>query len=102
MAKRTQSPPSEEKAPPPERKFGPYPGGIAVNVWLNTIETSEGPQQRRAITISPRSFVDRQSGEWRTTYSYRLRDLPMLIFALNRALEYIATTPVPGEEHEHE
>lgn len=102
MPKRQPPPPEEPKAAPPEKKFGPYPGGISVNVWLNTVEMPEGPQHRRAVTISPRSFIDRQSGEWRTTFSYRLRDLPVLIFALSRALEYVSMTPLPGGEHEHE
>ena len=86
----------------PEKKFGPYRGGIGVAVWLNTVETEEGPRQLRSITLAPRRYFDRNREEWRDSKSYRPYDLEVLIFALRQAQAYIYTTPVPGEKPEDE
>jgi hypothetical protein len=84
----------------PEKKIGPYPGGIGVAIWLNTIETDEGQRQLRSITISPRRYRDPESGEWKDAPSYRPTDLPALLFALSKAQEYVYTTPIPGQEED--
>lgn len=47
----------------PAKKFGLYPGGIGVAVWLNTIETQDGPRKVRSITIAPRRYRAKKSGE---------------------------------------
>ena len=84
----------------PEKKIGPYAGGIGVAVWLNTIETRDGPRKIRSLTISPRRYRDPESGEWKDAPSYRPQDLPGLLFALTKAQEYCYTTPIPGQEEE--
>ena len=84
-------------AKPPEIKFGPYAGGIGVAVWVNTIENENGRQQRRSITIAPRRYRDR-SGEWKDSGSFRPSDIPILLVSLQKALEYVYTTPLPGED----
>lgn len=84
--------------PQPEKKFGPYAAGIGIAVWLNTIQTDDGPRKVRSISISPRRYLDRESGEWRDSTSYRPSDLPALLFALAKAQEYVFTNPIPGEE----
>ena len=84
----------------PEKKIGPFPAGIGVSVWLNTIQTDEGPRKLRSITISPRRYYERETGEWRDSSSYHPGDIPALIFALTKAQEYIFTTPIPGEPPE--
>ncbi len=84
----------------PEHKIGPYPGGIGVAVWLNTISTDDGPRKVRSITISPRRYRDAETGEWRDANSYRPGDLPALIFALQKAQEYVYTKPLPEEQEE--
>lgn len=86
----------------PEHKIGPYPGGIGVTIWLNTIDTPDGSRHIRSITISPRRYRDPQTGEWKDAGSYRPTDLPALLFALNKAQEYCYTTPLPGQEPEDE
>ena len=100
MAKRAATQP--RSANPPEKKIGPYPGGIGVAVWLNTIETDDGPRQIRSITISPRRYRDPETGEWRDSASFRAGDLPALIFALQKAQEFVYTSPLPDGEHESE
>jgi hypothetical protein len=82
----------------PEKKFGPFGSGIAVAIWVNTITTDTGPRKVRSITLSPRRYLDRQSGEWRDSASYWPGDLPALIFALTKAQEYVFTEPLPGEQ----
>ena len=84
----------------PEKKFGPYPGGIGVAVWLNTIQTDNGPRKVRSLTVAPRRYRDPESGEWKDAPSYRPGDLPALIFALQKAQEFCLTEPIPGEEEQ--
>ena len=86
----------------PEKKFGPYPGGIGVAVWLNTIETRDGPKKVRSISIAPRRYRDSESGEWKDAGSYRPGDLPALLFALNQAQQFCISEPIPGAEQEQE
>lgn len=86
----------------PEKKIGPYAGGIGVAIWLNSVETDQGQRTMRSVTISPRRYRDPESGDWRDAGSFRPGDLPALIFALQKAQEYIYTTPLPDQEEEHE
>lgn len=91
---------------PPEKKIGPFAAGIGVAIWLNQIDTSDGPQQIRSITIAPRRYFDRESNEWKDAPSFRPSDLPALIFALQKAQEFCYTQPLPdqnnGEERANE
>jgi hypothetical protein len=97
MAKKSTAP-ARRAAHPPEKKIGPYGGGgISVAIWLNRVETDDGPREIRSLTISPRRYKDRETGEWRDAPSLRPSDLPALIFALQKAQEYVYTTPLPTE-----
>jgi hypothetical protein len=100
MPKRTAPP--QRAAHPPEKKIGPYPGGVGVAIWLNTIETDGGQRQIRSVTISPRRYRDPETGEWRDSPSFRPGDLPALIFALQKAQEYVYTSPLPAQEGDDE
>ncbi len=82
---------------PPELKIGPFQGGIGVAVWLNDVETPTGPRMLRAITIAPRRYRDRQTGEWKDASSFRPGDLSALILALEKAREHCLSVPLPGE-----
>ena len=101
---RSQSAPASENRLPrgPEKKIGPFPAGIGVAIWINSIQTDEGPRKIRSITLSPRRFFDRDAGQWRDSGSYHPGDIPALIFALQKAQEYIFTTPIPGQRDEQE
>jgi len=90
-----QTPQQNQTSKKPELKIGPFPGGISVNVWLNTVQTDAGPRQLRSVTIAPRSYRD-ENGEWQQSGSYRPIDLPAMILALQKAYDYTATTPLPG------
>ncbi|MBI3468291.1 MAG: hypothetical protein HY000_35250 [Planctomycetes bacterium] len=90
-------PKSRSTGQQPEKKIGPFPGGITVAIWLNTIETQSGPRQIRSVTISPRRYRDPKTGEWRNAGSFRLSDLTALILGLEKAQEYMLTTRLPGD-----
>ncbi len=81
----------------PEKKIS-LAGGIGVAIWLNTAEADEGQRQFRSITIAPRRYQDRESGEWRDAKSFNAGDLPALIFALTKAQEFCFEQPIPGAD----
>ena len=41
----------KQSANRPEKKIGPYPGGIGVAIWMNTIETDDGPRKVRSNVV---------------------------------------------------
>ena len=93
---------SERAVNRPEKKFGPYPGGIGVAVWLNSIQTDNGSKKVRSLTVSPRRYKDSKTGEWKDSSAYWPGDLPALIFALTQAQEYCLATPIPGQDEDQE
>ena len=71
---------------PPEFKIGPFQGGIGVAVWLNEVEMDGGEvRTMRSITLAPRRYRDKNTGEWKDAGSYRPGDLTALILALEKA-----------------
>ncbi len=95
----TTTKPKKARAPgkPPELKIGPFQGGIGVAVWLNEVQTETGPRMIRSITIAPRRYRDKQTGEWKDSGSFRPGDLSALILALEKAREHCLSVPLPGE-----
>ena len=99
MAKRQPAAPQPRpKRQPPEKKFAV--GGIGVAIWLNTVDTEDGEKSFRSLTIAPRRYQDRQTGEWKDSTSFNPGDLPALIFILGKAQEFMFTVPFPGQEPE--
>jgi hypothetical protein len=85
MAKqRTSAPPKHR----PEKKIGPFAGGVGVAVWINEVQTECGARLIRSITINPRRYRDKETGEWKDSSSFRPSDLPALLFALMKAQEH--------------
>lgn len=82
----------------PERKISPVNSGLSVAIWINEVETDNGPQQFRSITVSPRRYLDTKSGKWKDSSSYRPSDLPALLFAIAAARDYCYVTPLPGQK----
>ena len=84
---------------PPEKKIGPFAGGIGVVIWLNETDSDDGQvRQFRSVTINPRRYFDSKSGQWKDAASYQPADLPALLFCLAKAQEYCYETPIPGQE----
>ena len=98
MAQQKSNSKSRTPGSPPEKKIGPFAAGIGVAIWLNTVDTDEGSKQFRSLTIQPRRYQDRETGAWKDAGSFNPSDLPALIFALEKAQEYVFTTPLPGQE----
>ena len=88
----------------PERKWGPFHGGVGVAVWLNEVETAEGKRYFRSLTIAQRRYLDEKTGKWEDASSFRSTDIPSLLLALEAAHAYMMSAPLPGlpadgEEH---
>lgn len=92
------NPSSKSTKNQPEKKIGPFAGGISVAIWQNTIQTANGPRKMRSISLSPRRYRDTKTGEWKDSPSYQTGDLPALIFALQKAQEFAYTHPLTGEQ----
>jgi hypothetical protein len=85
------------KSRQPEKKIGPFAGGVGVAIWINRAQTGERPKTFRSVTINPRRYYDEDSGSWKDAGSYNPTDLPALIFALQQAQAYVFQTPLPGQ-----
>ncbi len=56
---------SNSKPQLPEKKWGPFHGGLGLAVWLNQVDTPDGTRYFRSITIAPRRYRDPKTGEWK-------------------------------------
>ena len=84
---------------PPEKTIGPFANGIGVAIWLNESEAEDGSVRKyRSVTLNPRRYFDQKSSQWKDAASYQQSDLPALIFALQQALGYCFSEPIPGQE----
>ena len=81
----------------PEKKIGPFHNGLGIAIWLNSVETEQGPRYFRSITIAARRYRDAKTGEWKDATSFRPVDLATLEIALAHARQFIASTPLPGQ-----
>jgi hypothetical protein len=96
----TGSPPAAGNRQPrqPEKKIGPFAGGVGVAIWINHAEGQDGTQRSfRSISINPRRFFDAKSQQWKDAPSFNPADLPCLIFSLQQAQAHCFTVPLPGE-----
>ena len=66
----------------PEKKVNA--GTIQVTIWSNKAEKGE----YKTISFDKR-YKDKQSGEWKSTNSMRINDIPKAIAALSKAYEYL-------------
>ena len=81
----------------PEKKWGPFHGGVGIAVWLNEVQTETGPRFFRSVSLQPRRYRDKKTGMWKDATSLRPTDLPALMLGLEAALSFIAHTPLPGQ-----
>ncbi len=63
-------------------------GPISGSVFVNEIETEGGTRSIRAVKFE-RRYKDSE-GEWKSTSTFTLADLPVAIAVLSRALQYVA------------
>jgi hypothetical protein len=91
-------------APPryPEKKYGPFHGGVGLAIWLNEVETEDGIRYFRSVSLQPRRYRDKKTGEWMDALSLRPTDLPALMLAMEAAQRFMASTPLPGQPVEED
>ena len=92
--------PTSEKRKPPEKKISPVNSGINVAIWLNEVQTASGTRFYRTITIEPRRYKDRKTGKWEDATSFGPIDLPLLLYALEQARDYVFSEPLPGQDRD--
>ncbi len=80
----------------PEKKYGPFHGGVGLAIWMNEVETKFGIRYFRSVSLQPRRYLDRKTGQWMDAKSLRPTDIPALILAMEAAQHYMASTPLPG------
>ena len=70
----------------PEKKFST--GVISATVWRNQgVSKNGGPVEFRTVSLQ-RRYTDK-NGQWQTSNSLRLNDLPKASLVLQKAYEYL-------------
>lgn len=70
----------------PEKKFST--GAISATVWKNVRQNKDGQQfETRSISLE-RRYTD-NAGQWQSTSSLRLNDLPKAALVLEEAYKYL-------------
>ena len=70
----------------PEQRF--RAGAISATVWRNVGQDKQGREVEYSSITFQRSYKD-PSGEWKTTTSLRVNDLPKASVVLNEAYKYL-------------
>ncbi len=81
----------------PEKKITPVNSGISVAIWLNSADTETGKRYYRSVTIEPRRYYDKTAGEWKDSPSFSAADLPLLLYALEQARDFVFSEPLPDQ-----
>jgi hypothetical protein len=61
-------------------------GAIQVAVWKNESVSKDGNKGEFRTIVIQRRYADK-NGEWKSTSSLRVNDLPKVVLALNKAFE---------------
>jgi hypothetical protein len=69
----------------PEKVFST--GAVQVSVWKNESTKDGSKSEFRTVNIQ-RRYADK-TGEWKSTSTLRVNDLPKAALALNKAFEYL-------------
>ena len=70
----------------PEKKFST--GGLTATVWENQGKNKEGLDVSYRTVSFQRRYMDK-SGEWQSTNTLRVNDLPKASLVLQKAYEYL-------------
>lgn len=71
----------------PEKTF--RIGAVSASVFVNEIETDAGKRRIRSVALQ-RRYRDDESGEWKSSNSFGLGELPQAIAVLDLALKHVA------------
>jgi hypothetical protein len=64
-------------------------GAVSATVWKRTHATRDGRTFTKRQVCLDRTYKD-GGGEWRSTNSYDLNDIPKAVLALEKAYDYLA------------
>jgi hypothetical protein len=78
----------------PEKKF--KAGAVSATVWLNEREDNGKKISYRTVNVE-RSYLDKD-GNWQSTSSLRVSDLPKARLVIDKAYEYLALNSYEDEE----
>ena len=70
----------------PEKKFST--GAISATIWKNTGVRKTGEETEFKTINIQRRYRDKE-GNWQSTNSLRIGDLPKAVLVLNKAFEYL-------------
>lgn len=70
----------------PEKKFST--GGLSATVWENQGKNKEGLDVSYRTVSFQRRYMDK-NGEWQSTSTLRVNDLPRASLVLQKAYEYL-------------
>jgi|TARA_B100001971_G_C17891163_1_gene383095 hypothetical protein len=70
----------------PEKKFST--GGLTATIWENQGKNKEGLDVSYKTVSFQRRYMDK-NGEWQSTNTLRINDLPKASLVLQKAYEYI-------------
>ena len=70
----------------PEKKFST--GGLTATVWENQGKSKEGLDVSFRTVSFQRRYMDKE-GEWQSTNTLRVNDLPKASLVLQKAYEYL-------------
>ncbi|MBU90400.1 hypothetical protein CMO94_02560, partial [Candidatus Woesearchaeota archaeon] len=70
----------------PEKKFST--GGLTATIWENQGKNKEGLDVSYKTVSFQRRYMDKK-GEWQSTNTLRINDLPKASLVLQKAYEYI-------------
>ena len=69
-------------------------GLVQATIWENKISIANsdlGLDEKTVFSIDiVKNYKDKKSGEWKTTNSYGINDLPKVVAVTNKAYEFIA------------
>ena len=71
----------------PEKKFRASP--VTATIWTNEGKGKDGEEHIYRTISLERSYKDKE-GNWQSTGSMRVNDLPKAILVLNKSYEYIS------------
>lgn len=78
----------------PEQKF--KVGCVSATIWSKEIE-KDGEQKEIKNVSFERSYKDK-AGQWKTTNSLNINDLPKAMVVLGKAYEYLVLKDMKEEE----
>jgi len=73
-------------------------GAIACAVWENEITVNGKPEKVLKASVS-RRYRDR-SGAWKTSQSFSRAEIPLAVYALQKAFEFMLQQPKGDDEGE--